>query len=137
MSVLYVFLAITVVLGLVAAQMFVLRHKGMAYAAASLEVRALRPQVLVRTLLAGFVSTAYVVVCCILCPPHAPVHWAVFCVPTLVFFFAVPLAPPWLIAAFGTATARLIWSLVFGVSSWLIVVVFLEFLGFYSSGAFS
>jgi hypothetical protein len=138
MSILYVLIAIVVVLGLVAGQMLVLRHRWMEYAAASLQIRAIRPRVFLRTLLACFVSGAYMA-CYILGPVRVPSHWAFVvcldCVPAVIFFFFVPLPPTGLIATFGTGTARVIWSVVFGGSFVVIPAVVLEVLGF--SGVFS
>ena len=136
MSALYVILAIVAVLGLLAGQMLVLRYKWMEYASASLQTRARRPHVFIRTLLACFVSGVYVVACCIVYPAHPQAHWGImcvlYCVPAVIFYVLVPLPPVWLIATFGTRASRIMWSLFFGVLSWLIVRVLLEFFAVYS-----
>ena len=137
MRLLYVLLPIAAVLGLVAGQMLVLRHKWMEYAVASLQIRAIRPRVFLRTLLACFVSGVYVVACDLLGLIHDTSHWRLIecvlcCVPAVIFFFFVPLPPAWLIATFGTAAARVIWSIIFGAALPLMVILFFECLVLYS-----
>jgi hypothetical protein len=132
MSVLYVLLAIVVVLGLVAGQMLVLRRRGMECATASLQARAIRPRAFVRTLLAIFASCAFLVIAGYIMHLHTPSHWGfvvclLLCVPAVIVFLFVPVPPAWLIATFGTGTARVIWSIFFGAAFTLIFFLFLEF----------
>jgi hypothetical protein len=131
MSALYVVLAIIGVLALLAGLILGLHHKWIEYAAAGLQARAMRDRVFVRTVLALFASCAFLVIAGYILHLHAPFHWKflvwfLFCVPAVIVFCFVPLPPAWLIAPFGTGTARVIWSLFFGVSLTLILFLFLE-----------
>src|SRR6185436_10378162 len=102
--------------------------------------RAMQPHVFIRTLLAYLVSGVYVVVCCIIFPARPPSHWGVICllccVPAVIFYSLVRVPPIWLIASFGTRASRVIWSIFFGVLLPFLVILFLESLELYSSGAF-
>ena len=134
-SALWVILAIVAVLGLVAGQMFVLRCKAVEYATASLQAKAVRHRIFVRTLLASFVSITWLMIAgYILRTAHAEAHRGLilpilFCGAGVIFFFFVPLPPAGLIAVFGIAMARVIWSVVFGFSLSLVAVLLLEYLG--------
>ena len=139
MSVLYVILGIGLVLGLISVQMLIWNRKGMEYMTASLQIRALQPRVFVRTSLAFLVSLTYVVIGCYMDRKyHVPDHLGLYCilysVPAVIFFFFVPLPPAWLVAPFGIATARMIWSMFCcGLSYPIIYLLYVLLLIFYGS----